>query len=253
MMTKTVIVTGAAGGMGLEALRLLAQRDVNVVCVDLDQASVLQAIDTIGLTNGRFLAIGADVSDNDAVRHYVTHALEEFGALHGVYNIAGIEGNVVPVTEATVEDFDRVMTVNARSVFLNMKYATPHLVAAGGGSIVSTGSYLATRGYPLCGCYGASKHAVVGITKSFALEVAPQNVRANVVAPGATDTRMMRATFEAMSSDAAVAEAALVAAIPQHRMADAAEVAATGIWLLLDAPAHITGQVLRVDGGLSAA
>ena len=252
-MTKTVIVTGAAGGMGLEALRILAQRDVNVVCVDLDRSSVSQAVDVIAPVRGRFLAIGADVSDDAAVRHYVARAVEEFGALHGVFNIAGIEGDVVPVTEATVENFDRVMAVNARSVFLNMKYATPHLVAAGGGSIVSTGSYLATRGFPLCGCYGASKHAVLGMTKSFALEVARQNVRANVVAPGATDTRMMRATFEAMSSDAASAEAAVVAAIPQQRMADPAEIAATGIWLLLDAPAHITGQVLRVDGGLSAA
>ncbi|WP_176489071.1 SDR family NAD(P)-dependent oxidoreductase [Rhizorhabdus dicambivorans] len=252
-MTKTVIVTGAAGGMGLAALHILAQRDVNVVCVDLDRSTVSQAVDAIGATRGRFLAIGADVGDDSAVRNYVAHGVEEFGALHGVFNIAGIEGDVVPVTQATVENFDRVMAVNARSVFLNMKYATPHLVAAGGGSIVSTGSYLATRGYPLCGCYGASKHAVVGITKSFALEVAPQNVRANVVAPGATDTRMMRATFEAMSGGAAAAEAALVAAIPQQRMADPAEIAATGIWLLLDAPGHITGQVLRVDGGLSAA
>ena len=115
-MTKTVIVTGAAGGMGLEALRILAQRDVNVVCIDLDQSSVSQAIETIGSRKGQFIAIGADVSDNDAVRSYVARTVDEFGILHGVYNIAGIEGNVVPVTDATVEDFDRVMAVNARSV-----------------------------------------------------------------------------------------------------------------------------------------
>lgn len=252
-MTRTVIVTGAAGGMGLEALRTLAQRDVNVVCVDLDRSQVEAAIETVGLDGRRSIAVGADVSDDFAVRHYVARAVETFGALHGVFNIAGIEGEVVPITEATVENFDRVMGVNARSVFLNMKYATPHLVAASGGSIVSTGSYLATRGYPLCGSYGASKHAVVGITKSFALEVATHNVRANVVAPGATDTRMMRATFEAFPGGAAAAEAGLVASIPQNRMAAPAEIAATGIWLLLDAPSHITGQVLRVDGGLSAA
>jgi meso-butanediol dehydrogenase/(S,S)-butanediol dehydrogenase/diacetyl reductase len=252
-MTRTVIVTGAAGGMGLEALRILATRDVNVVCVDLDGSSVSRAIESIGPSQARFMAVGADVSDDADVRRYVARAAEAFGALHGVFNIAGIEGDVVSVVEATVENFDRVMGVNARSVFLNMKYAAPHLVAAGGGSIVSTGSYLATRGYPLCASYGASKHAVVGITKSFSLEVAHQNVRANVVAPGATDTRMMRETFEAFEGGAAAAEAALVAAIPQRRMAHPVEIAATGIWLLLDAPSHITGQVLRVDGGLSAA
>jgi len=252
-MTRTVLITGAAGGMGLEALRLLARRDVNVVCVDLDRSLVARAIEDVGFHEGRAVAVGADVSDDNAVRAYVALTVEMFGALHGVFNIAGIEGDVVPITEASVENFDRVMGVNARSVFLNMKYATPCLVAAGGGSIVSTGSYLATRGYPLCASYGASKHAVVGITKSFALEVAKQNVRANVVAPGATDTRMMRATFEAFPGGAAAAEAGLIAAIPQHRMADPAEIAATGIWLLLDAPSHITGQVLRIDGGLSAA
>src|SRR3546814_16545340 len=119
-------------------------------------------MDWVGPTTGRLLAIVADVSDDAAVRNYVARAVEEFGVLHGVYNIAGIEGNVVPVTEATVADFDRVVAVNARSVFLNMKYATPHLVAAGGGSTVSTGPYLYQSGYPLCGCSGATKHHSVG-------------------------------------------------------------------------------------------
>src|SRR3546814_17046271 len=134
MMTKTVIVTGAAGGMGLEALRILAQRDVNVVCVDLDQASVSQAIDLIGPTTGRLLATGADVSDDAAVRNYVARAVEEFGVLHGVYNIAGIEGNVVPVTEDTVEDFARAVAVTALSGVLYSNNDTTHLAAAGDGT-----------------------------------------------------------------------------------------------------------------------
>ena len=252
-MTKTVIVTGAAGGMGLEVLRILAQQDVNVACVDLDESRLSQAIAGLGKTRGEFLAFGADVSDEAAVRRYVGKTVEVLGGLQGIFNIAGVEGELLPVREATVENFDRVMGINARSVFLNMKHGAPHLIDAGGGAVVSTGSYLATRGVPLCGPYGASKHAIVGLTKSFALEMAEHNVRANVVAPGAMDTRMIRAMFEAISDDTGEAEAKMVQAIPQRRMADPREAAAAGVWLLLDAPSHITGQVLRVDGGLSAA
>jgi NAD(P)-dependent dehydrogenase (short-subunit alcohol dehydrogenase family) len=252
-MTKNVIVTGAAGGMGIEVLRILAQRDVNVACVDVDESRVSEAIESLGDTEGEFLAFGADVSDEAAVARYVARTVAVFGSLHGIFNVAGIEGELLPVCGSTVENFDRVIAVNARSVFLNMKHGVSHLIAAGGGSVVSTGSYLATRGVPLCGSYGASKHAIVGLTKSFALEVAEQNVRANVVAPGATETRMIRAMFAAISDDTSVAQAAIVGGIPQKRMAQPEEVAAAGIWLLLDAPNHITGQVMRVDGGQSAA
>ncbi|MCO5066740.1 MAG: SDR family oxidoreductase [Rhizobiaceae bacterium] len=250
-MTKSVIVTGAGGGMGLEALRILARRDVNVACADIDRSRVLAAIESVGHTEGKFLAVEADVSDEAAVAGYVAEAAEAFGGLHGVFNIAGIEGEFVTVLDASVENFDRVMAVNARSVFLNMKHCGPHLVHAGGGAVVSTGSYLATRGVPLCGSYGGSKHAVIGLTKTFALEMAKHDVSANVVAPGAMATRMIRALFTSMEDKEA--EAKLVRSIPQGRMADPQEVAATGVWLLLDAPSHITGQVLRVDGGLTAA
>jgi NAD(P)-dependent dehydrogenase (short-subunit alcohol dehydrogenase family) len=195
-MAKNVIVNGAAGGMGIEAMRILALRDVNVACVDIDESKVAEAIESLGKTKGKFLAFGADVSDEAAVANYVSKTVEAFGSLHGIFNIAGIEGKLLPVRESTVENFDRVIAVNARSVFLNMKHGVSHLIAAGGGTIVSTGSYLATRGVPLCGSYGASKHAIVGLTKSFALEVAKQNVRANVVAPGATETRMIRAGWQ---------------------------------------------------------
>src|SRR3546814_20934099 len=121
MMTKTVIVTGAAGGMGLEALRILAQRDVNVVCVDLDQASVSQAIDLIGPTTGRLLAIGAAVSDDSAVRNHVARALAAFGVLHVVYNIAWTAGNVLTFPTTTVQDLERDLGENVNMAFTQTK------------------------------------------------------------------------------------------------------------------------------------
>ena len=252
MSGRNVVVTGAAGGMGVEVLRLLAGRDVNAVCVDLDGAAVEAAISRIGDIQGDFVAVGADVSDAGQVERYIQSAVDRWGGIDGVFNVAGIEGELLPMAEATIENYDRVMAVNARSVFLNMKFALPHLLARGGGTIVSTGSYLAIRGTAACGPYGASKHAVVGLTKTLAVEVAAQNVRANVVCPGSMDTRMIRELFPRISDDPEEAEAALVAGIPQGRFARPEELAATGVWLLLDAPEHLTGQVIMVDGGASA-
>jgi NAD(P)-dependent dehydrogenase (short-subunit alcohol dehydrogenase family) len=252
MSRRNVVVTGAAGGMGTAVLELLVERDVNVVAVDLDEQAVQSIIDGLGDTKGEMVARSADVSDADAVEGFIQLAVDRWGGLDGLFNIAGIEGELLPMLEATIENYDRVMRVNARSVFLGMKFALPHLIDRGGGAIVSTGSYLAIRGEAACGAYGAAKHAVVGLTRTLAVEVAAQDVRANVVCPGSMDTRMIRGLFPTISDDPAEAEAQIVASIPQKRMAQPDELASTGIWLLLDAPRHLTGQVLMVDGGRAA-
>lgn len=252
MDVRNVVVTGAAGGMGIAVLEELAKRDVNVVAVDLREDAVQKVIDGLGETKGEMVAVGADVSDADAVEGYVNLAVERWGGLDGLFNIAGTEGELKVMLEATIENYDRVMAINARSVFLGMKFALPHLIARGGGTIISTGSYLAIRGEAACGAYGASKHAIVGLTKTLAVEVAVENVRANVVSPGSMDTRMIRELFSSISDDDAVAEAHLVREIPQKRFALPSELAQTGVWLLLDAPSHISGQVIMVDGARSA-
>jgi NAD(P)-dependent dehydrogenase (short-subunit alcohol dehydrogenase family) len=251
--TRNLIVTGAAGGMGSSVLELLKERDVNVVCVDRDASAVEAVISRIGPTKGDFVPVGADVSEAEDVSGYVNLAVERWGGLDGLFNIAGVEGALQPFLEATIEDYDRVMKVNARSVFLGIKFSLSHLIERGGGSIVSTGSYLAIRGEPSCGVYGASKHAIVGMTQTLAVEVAQQNVRANVVCPGSMDTRMIKELYPRISEDLHEAEAVILQKIPQGRMARPDELASTGVWLLLDAPEHLTGQVLMVDGGRSAA
>jgi 3alpha(or 20beta)-hydroxysteroid dehydrogenase len=252
MSRKNVIITGAAGGMGSAVLAALADRDVNVLAVDLDGARTAEAIEGLGGTRATFVAVGADVSDDTQVERYVAEAVERFAGLDGVFNIAGVEGELLPLLDATVEDFDRVWRINARSVFLNIKFALPHLVERGGGTIVSTGSHLAIRGEKACGAYGASKHAIVGLTRTLALEVAELNVRANVVSPGSMDTRMIRELYPRIADDPTEAEAVLLAEIPQKRFARPDELATTGVWLLLDAPEHLSGQVIQVDGARSA-
>jgi NAD(P)-dependent dehydrogenase (short-subunit alcohol dehydrogenase family) len=251
-MSKNVVVTGAAGGMGAATLALLANREVNAVCVDLDQGRVEETIASLGETRGEFVAVGADISEQAHVESYTSVPTERWGGLDGVFNIAGIEGDLMPLADATVEDYDRVMAVNARGVFLSIKAALPHLLARGGGAIVNTGSHLAERGESSGGNYAASKHAIVGLSKTLAVEVAAQNVRVNVVCPGAMDTRMIREMFPRISPDPATAEAALVANIPQGRMGQPSELAQTGVWLLLDAPDHLSGQVIHVDGARMA-
>jgi 3alpha(or 20beta)-hydroxysteroid dehydrogenase len=237
--------------MGSSVLSLLAKRDVNVVCVDLDEGRVAATIAELGETAGAFIPVGADVTDAAAVDAYVNLAVDRWGGIDGLFNVAGIEGDLLPVLDSTIEDFDQVMRVNMRSVFLNVKFALPHLVARGGGSIVSTGSFVGIRGHLSCGSYGASKHAVVGFTRTVALEMAPWNVRANVLNPGIMQTRMAEALWSRADDPAAV-RAALESKIPQGRFAQPRELAETGVWLLLDAPSHLTGQAINVDGARSA-
>lgn len=252
MSRSNVVITGAGGGMGRAVVEVLAERDVNAICVDLDRRRVQDAIDRAGGGEGELFAHGADVGEATEVKAFIDQAVERWGGLDGVFNMVGIEGEVLRLGEATVDDFDTVMRINARSVFLTMNFAVPHLIERGGGTIVSTGSHLAIRGEPFLASYGASKHAIVGLSRTLAVEGAPHNVRANVVSPGSMDTRMIRELYPRISDDPAEAEALLISGIPHGRFAQPRELAETGVWLLLDAPAHLNGQVIHVDGARAA-
>jgi NAD(P)-dependent dehydrogenase (short-subunit alcohol dehydrogenase family) len=152
-----------------------------------------------------------------------------------------------------MDEFDRCMTANARSVWYGMKAMLPVLLAGGGGTFVNTGSYAAIRGGRFTAAYAASKHAVVGLTKSVAVEYAALNIRANVVAPGTMDTRMARSMAATINpADPAAGLQLMTDRIPRRKMATPEEVAEVGIWLLTEAPAHLSGQVIPVDGARSA-
>lgn len=246
------IVTGAAGGVGSAAVRQLAERGANVMAIDLDRAGA-EGVVAAASGTGELVARGADVSEEDDVRAYVEDAVDRWGSLNGVFNIAGIEGGFEFTGGGSTENFDHVMRVNARSVFLNMKYVLPILVRGGGGAVVNVGSHLAWHGAATLGPYCASKHAVAGLTKAAALEYATDNVRCNIVCPSSVETAMAQRVSEAINPDDPVAgKQVLIDQSPNERLATADEVAAVGVWLLLDAPTHINGIIIPVDGGQAA-
>jgi NAD(P)-dependent dehydrogenase (short-subunit alcohol dehydrogenase family) len=250
---KTVIVTGAAGVMGSAAVGLLAARRVNTLCVDRDPGGLDRVTKAFAHLGADLHAVNADVSSASDVQRSVSLAVERWGGLDGIFNIAAILGTPRPFLDTTLETYDEIMNINARGVWLGMKYALPALLARGGGSIVNVGSYAAIRGTPNIAAYAASKHAVVGMTKTVAVEYATQNIRANVLCPGSMDTPMMRQMFPVHGrGDAAEGERLSLAKIPQRRLARPDELASTGVWLLLDAPEHLSGQVIMVDGARSA-
>lgn len=254
MTARVVFVSGAAGGMGSEAVRLLAERGTNVLCADRDEQALEALVGRVGDVAGELVRATGDIGDPATVEAMVGLAIERWGRLDGLFNIAGDSGAHAPMEDSTVEDYDEVLRSNARGTWLTMKYALPHLVAGGGGAIVNTGSYQSLHGRARFSAYAAAKHAVVGMTKSIALEYATRGVRANVVCPGAMRTAMIEKVYAQLGDgDLELGESILLSDTPQRRVAEPTELASIGVWLILDAPTHLTGQVIAVDGGKSAA
>jgi len=253
-MSSSIIVTGAAGGMGSAAVRQLLGRGANVLAVDREAKGLERLAGERRQGQGKLLTAVADVASTEDVQAFVSRAVDDFGGLDGIFNIAGIgTGEFKPLAEVSNETYDEVMRVNARSVWLCMKYTLPHLVARGGGSIVNTGSHLAWHSAPTFSAYSASKHAVVGMTKAVALEYGRYNVRANVVCPSAMDTAMGQEAAEGISpDDPQVGWKVLIDQSANGRVGRPEEAAAVGVWLLLDAPEHVSGILVPVDGAQSA-
>jgi NAD(P)-dependent dehydrogenase (short-subunit alcohol dehydrogenase family) len=248
---KTAIITGGAGGIGKEAGRLFAAEGANVLLVDRDEAAVKQAVEEIG--GPRVASCVADVTDAQSTRDYVRAAVDRFGGIDILVANAGIEGKVVPITECDEDTFDRVIAVNVRGVWLGIKYAFPELIKRGGGSIVITSSVAGVRGAARMAPYITSKHAVIGLMKTAALEGAPHRIRVNTVNPSAVETRMMRSLEEGfMPGRARQMHDSMAASIPLQRYAEPADVAKLMLFLVSDDAAFLTGSVYMADGGSTA-
>jgi NAD(P)-dependent dehydrogenase (short-subunit alcohol dehydrogenase family) len=238
-----VIVTGAAGGLGSATVEALVARGANVLAVDLDAAGLER------LAAENVVLQPADVTDAGAVEGFVGSAIEQFGRLDAIFNNAAIEGLMAPISDYPDDEFERVMRVNVRSVWLGMKHALPALAEAGGGSIVNTASTGGLMGWPELAPYVGSKHAVVGMTRAVALETAGRGIRVNCLCPGPMDTRMIWSLGESMApGDRSEQQRLLEATIPLGRLGRPAEVATLATFLLLDCPEYLTGAVLPVDG-----
>jgi len=222
---KVAVVTGAAGVIGTATMKLLAERGARIVAVDRREQDLQSAIRDLP-ASAQALAITADVTREDEVAEYVRAAIDKFENIDVFYNNAGIEGDIAPITKYSLETFRRVLDVNVVGVFLGMKHVLPVMLRQNSGSIVNTASIAGLIGSPDIAVYTASKHAVIGLTKTAAIECGGTHVRVNCVCPGMIDSRMLSAIIEGRNpGNAPVPHERIVERIPARRLGHASEVA----------------------------
>jgi NAD(P)-dependent dehydrogenase (short-subunit alcohol dehydrogenase family) len=249
---KVAVVTGAAGVIGTATLHLLAERGARLVAVDRREQDLKTAIKDLP-ASAQALAVAADVTDEDEVAGYVRATVEKFGTIDVFYNNAGIEGDVKPITEYSLESFRRVLDVNVVGVFLGMKHVLPVMLKQNTGSIINTASIAGLMGSPHIAVYSASKHAVIGLTKTAAWECTGTGVRVNCVCPGLIDSRMLSAIIEGRNpGNAPVPHDKIVERIPARRLGQASEVASIVAFLASDEASYVSGSAYTVDGGRTA-
>jgi NAD(P)-dependent dehydrogenase (short-subunit alcohol dehydrogenase family) len=247
---KVALITGAGAGIGLAAAQLLAGEGASVVLVDLHEGTLAAAAGAIGQ---RASYVVADVSDPASMRQAVDTTVERHGGIDVFIANAGIEGAVTSIVDYPLEQFERVMAVNVRGVWLGIQCVVPVMRQRGGGSIIITSSGAGTRGMPKMAAYSASKHAVIGLMRSAAIELAKDNIRVNTVNPGPVETRMMRSIEENLAPGAAQkVKQRFEHATPLKRYAAPEEIAQMMVFLASDASSYCTGAIYAVDGGDSA-
>ena len=246
---KSVIITGGAGGIGAAAARIFAEEGARLLLVDMDKGGLDRVRQEIG---DAAATIVADVTDPAATKAYVAKAVELYGGVDAVLLNAGIEGLVAPMDQTPLEMFDKVMAVNVRGVWLGL-VESMKVMRERGGSIVITSSTAGLRGAKALAPYVASKHAVIGLMRSAALDGAAHNIRVNTVNPAPIETRMIAALEEGLSpGDRAKGRAALEAGVPLKRYGQPEEVARMMLFLASDESSFCNGGIYQVDGGTIA-
>lgn len=247
---KVALVTGGSNGIGRATALGFASRGAKVVIVDRDAAGGEATAGIVRQQGGEALFVQADVTDSHSVQAYVKKAVEAYGRIDCFHNNAGIEGKVANIVDYDEAMFDQVLAVNVRGVFLGMKYVLKQMLDQKGGAIVNTASVAGLMGSPGMPAYVASKHAVLGLTKTASGEVARQGIRVNAVCPGPIDTRMIHDLEKQLNPDnPGKVEATYQSTIPIGRYGTAEEVANTVLFLCSDLAGNITGAHFVVDGG----
>lgn len=252
MDRKVGVVTGAGGDIGKAVCLELARRGAGVLCVDRTLEIAELAAAAVKDAGGMAHAFAADVSVEGDVNAYAAHCRELWGEANFFFNNAGVEGAEAPLTAYHASDWDRVMAVNLRGVFLGLKAMFHLLHHADTPRIVNTASVAGMQATPNLAAYGASKHAVIGLTKTAAVEFAPFGIAVNAICPGPVESAMMRRIEQGVAPAApGAAHSGYEAMIPQGRYAKLEEVAALAAYLLLESPLYLTGQAIALDGGLA--
>lgn len=245
---QVVLVTGAANGIGRATAQAFAAEGLKVVVADLDVLGGEETVALIRAAGGEALFVSCDVTREADVQNLMARTIEAYGRLDYAFNNAGIEIEKGRLAEGSLEEFDAIMGVNVKGVWLCMKYQLPLLLAQGGGAIVNTASVAGLGAAPKMSIYAASKHAVIGLTKSAAIEYAKKKIRVNAVCPAVIDTDMFRRAYEADPKKAEFA----AAMHPVGRIGKVEEIASAVLYLCSDGAAFTTGHALTVDGGATA-
>jgi NAD(P)-dependent dehydrogenase (short-subunit alcohol dehydrogenase family) len=241
---KVALITGGNAGIGRATAIEFAKRGAKVVITGRREKEGHEVIAEIEAFGGEALFAKTDVSKESDVKAMIERTLETFGRLDYAFNNAGIEETLTPLSNQTEEAYDQIMDINVKGVWLSLKHEISAMLKTGGGAIVNSSSIAGLVGFAMAPVYVASKHAVIGLTKSIALEYAKQNVRVNAVAPGSIETRMLRDFASAPE-----VRQMLEAGHPMGRIGQPKEVASTVIWLCSGGASFVTGQTLAIDGG----
>ncbi len=244
---RVALVTGAGSGIGRASALAFAQARAKVVVCDVDSKSGLETARLIRDAGGEALFVQADVSKSSDVENMVRLTVAEYGRLDVAHNNAGVEPANASILDSSEEDWDRVIDINLKGVWLSMKHEIPAMLEQGGGSIVNTSSTVGHLGQSNMASYVASKHGVIGLTRAVALEYVDAGIRVNAVCPAVVATSM----FKRFTRGDDHVASTLISSLPMKRLIKPQEVANSVLWLSSDKAAYLNGHALVIDGGLS--
>ena len=245
MENKVALVVGGSTGIGRATAVAFAKAGAKVVVASRGEKRGQETVELVKQAGTEGLFIQTDVSDKSSVKNLIGQTIDTYGRIDAAFNNAGIEGKTAPLIETDEDDFDSIINVNLKGVYLCLKYQIAAMLETGG-AIVNTASIGGVIGFPNTAIYCASKHGVIGLTKTAALELAKSNIRVNAIAPGAVQTDLLNR----MSGGEEAAEA-IAQAIPNGRISSPDEISGAVIWLCSDEATYVNGHTLVIDGGFT--